>query len=146
MTFSADTQVYGENVVVDLIEKGRDELVTDENKSEYVALIAHHRMTTACRPQLEAFLTAFHSLLPLEAISLFDPMELELLISGLPDIDLDDLRAHTDYQGYKPSDPAIERLWVVVNGFNKEEKALFVQFFTGTSKVGVDVGVTLDRT
>jgi E3 ubiquitin-protein ligase HUWE1 len=66
LTFSADTQVYGENVVVDLTEGGQDLVVTDANKGEYVRLIAHHRMTAACKPQLEAFLTGFHSLVPLQ--------------------------------------------------------------------------------
>jgi hypothetical protein len=138
LTFSADTQVFGESVVADLMEGGRDVIVTDSNKADYVRLVAHHHMTAACRPQLEAFIQAFHSVVPLEAISLFDPMELELLISGLPDIDLDDLRVHTDYHGYKASDPTIELLWSVVGDFSKEEKALFVQFFSGTSKVPLD--------
>jgi hypothetical protein len=66
LTFSADTQVYGKNVVVDLTEGGQDLVVTDANKGEYVRLIAHHRMTAACKPQLEAFLTGFHSLVPLQ--------------------------------------------------------------------------------
>ena len=46
-------------------------------------------------------------MVPPELISIFDAQELELLISGLPDIDLDDLRAHTDYHSYKPTDPEI---------------------------------------
>jgi E3 ubiquitin-protein ligase HUWE1 len=56
----------------------------------------------------------------------------------LPDIDLDDLRAHTDYHGYKPSDPCINYFWTVLRGFSKEEKALFLQFVTGTSKVPLE--------
>jgi E3 ubiquitin-protein ligase HUWE1 len=72
---------------------------------------------------------------PAELISIFDAQELELLISGLPDIDLDDLRAHTEYHGYKPSDPAISHFWNVLRSFSPEEKALFLQFVTGTSKV-----------
>ena len=135
LSFSADSQVYGESVVVDLIDGGRNVSVTDSNKSEYVRLIAHHRMTAACRPQLAAFLEGFHSLIPLDAISFFDPLELELLISGLPDIDIDDLKANTEYFGYKSSDPTITLLWTVVRAFSKEEQALFVQFFSGTSKV-----------
>jgi len=75
---------------------------------------------------------------PPELISIFDAQELELLISGLPDIDLDDLRANTEYQGYKPTDVQISWLWSVLRGFNKEEKALFLQFVTGTSKVPLD--------
>lgn len=37
----------------------------------------------------------FHELVPPELISIFTPKELELLISGLPDIDLDDLQVDT---------------------------------------------------
>ena len=40
--------------------------------------------------------------MPPELISILDAQELELLISGLPDIDLADLRANTEYQGFKP--------------------------------------------
>lgn len=60
---------------------------------------------------------------------------LELLISGLPDIDLDDLRANTEYHGYKATDVEISQFWSVLRGFSKEETALFLQFVTGTSKV-----------
>jgi E3 ubiquitin-protein ligase HUWE1 len=68
-------------------------------------------------------------------VSIFDPQELELLISGLPDIDLEDLRAHTEYQGYKSTDPVISFFWSVLRSFSQEEKALFLQYVTGTSKV-----------
>lgn len=80
----------------------------------------------------------FHELLPHSLLSHFDPSELELLISGLPEIDLDDLFAHTTYSGYKVTDPVIQNFWSVLRKFSNEEKALFVQFVTGTSKVPLD--------
>lgn len=89
-------------------------------------------------PQIDSFLDGFHELVPPELISIFDAQELELLISGLPDIDLDDLRAQTDYVGYKASDPQIAWFWSVLRSFSKEEKALFLQFVTGTAKVPLD--------
>lgn len=85
--------------------------------------------------QIDSFLEGFHEMIPPELISIFDAQELELIISGLPDIDLDDLRAHTDYQGYKSTDPVINYFWSALRSFSKEEKALFLQFVTGTSKV-----------
>jgi len=74
-------------------------------------------------------------LVPPELISIFDAQELELLISGLPEIDLDDLKANTDYHGYKNSDTQINYFWNALRSFSKEDKALFLQFVTGTSKV-----------
>lgn len=81
----------------------------------------------------------FHELIPAELVSIFDAQELELLISGLPEIDLDDLRAHTEYHGgYKSTDLQIQFFWTALKSFSKEEKALFLQFVTGTSKVPLD--------
>ena len=85
--------------------------------------------------QIENFLTGLHELVPPELISIFDAQELELLISGLPNVDIDDLRANTEYHGYKQTDKPIDYFWSILNNFSKEEKALFLQFVTGTSKV-----------
>lgn len=42
--------------MVDLIPNGRNIMVTDDNKLEYVQRITHHRMTHSIRGQIEAFL------------------------------------------------------------------------------------------
>ena len=97
-----------------------------------------HLSSFAQSNQIDAFLDGFHELVPPELISIFDAQELELLISGLPDIDLDDLRANTEYYGYKSTDPQISWLWSVLRSFTKEEKALFLQFVTGTAKVPLE--------
>ena len=44
-------------------------------------------MTNAIRPQINSFLDGFNELVPRELISIFNDKELELLISGLPEID-----------------------------------------------------------
>lgn len=71
----------------ELILGGRNIQVMEENKHKYVDLIAEHRLTTAIRPQINAFLEGFTELIPHDLISIFHDKELELLISGLPDID-----------------------------------------------------------
>lgn len=71
----------------ELIPGGRNIKVTEENKHQYVDLIAEHRLTTAIRPQINAFLEGFNELIARELISIFNDKELELLISGLPEID-----------------------------------------------------------
>ncbi len=68
-------------------------------------------------------------------ISIFNDNELELLISGMPSIDLEDLKDNTEYEGYKPSDIMIQWFWQALSSFTPEECAMFMQFVTGTSKV-----------
>lgn len=45
----------------------------------------------------------FYDIIPKRLISIFNEQELELLISGLPNIDIDDLRANTEYHKYQPN-------------------------------------------
>ncbi|XP_054797950.1 E3 ubiquitin-protein ligase UPL1-like [Prosopis cineraria] len=145
LTFSIDADeekliLYERTEVTDyeLILGGRNIKVTEENKHQYVDLVAEHRLTTAIRPQINAFLEGFNELIPRDLISIFNDKELELLISGLPDIDLDDLRANTEYSGYSVASPIIQWFWEVVHNFSKEDKARLLQFVTGTSKVPLE--------
>ncbi|XP_062203891.1 E3 ubiquitin-protein ligase UPL1-like [Phragmites australis] len=145
LTFSMDADeekliLYEKAEVTDceLIPGGRNIRVTEENKHEYVNRVAEHRLTTTIRPQINAFMEGFNELIPRELISIFNDKELELLISGLPDIDLDDLKANTEYSGYSIASPVIQWFWEIVQEFSKEDKARFLQFVTGTSKVPLE--------
>ena len=49
-----------------------------------------------------AFTRGFRDIVPHDVIKILNPSELELLISGTPEIDLDDLRANTEYRKVRP--------------------------------------------
>jgi E3 ubiquitin-protein ligase HUWE1 len=57
------------------------------------------------------------------------------LISGLPEIDVDDWKSNTEYHNYTGASPQIQWFWRAVRSFDKEERAKLLQFVTGTSKV-----------
>ncbi|KAK0386595.1 hypothetical protein NLU13_6430 [Sarocladium strictum] len=134
-TFSVDDDVFGVVNTVDLKPGGRDIPVTQENKEEYVRLVVEHKLLSSVKDQMESFLKGFHEIIPAELISIFNEQELELLISGLPDIDIDDWKSNTEYQNYTPSSQQIQWFWRAVRSFDKEELAKLLQFVTGTSKV-----------
>jgi E3 ubiquitin-protein ligase HUWE1 len=56
-------------------------------------------------------LEGFHELIPPSLASIFTEAEMELLISGLPTIDIADLRANTEYSNYRPTDDVVGWLW-----------------------------------
>jgi len=145
LTFSAEIHKFGQAEVVDLIPNGRNIPVTDENKGDYIRLVAHHRMTAAIRAQIDSFLQGFYDLVPAELVCLFSPAELELLICGLPEVDIDELHATTEYHQYKASDPVIGWFWATVREFNREERAAFLHFVTGTSKVRLFISIDLSH-
>jgi E3 ubiquitin-protein ligase HUWE1 len=135
LTFSIEDHSFGRSQVIDLIENGRNIAVTEERKANYVSLVCQHRMTTAISNQIKSYLDGFYELVSPELIAIFNPRELELLISGLPDIDVLDLKKNTDYVGWKATDKEIEWFWNVMTSLSRNEKAAFLQFVTGSSKV-----------
>ena len=83
-------------------------------------------------------MSGFNELIPQELINVFDERELELLIGGMSEIDVDDWMKHTDYRGYNPSDEVVEWFWKCVRGWPAERKSRLLQFTTGTSRIPVN--------
>ncbi|XP_066926348.1 E3 ubiquitin-protein ligase HACE1-like [Clytia hemisphaerica] len=135
--FSMESSVFGEIQEVELIPDGKSLLVNDNNKHEYVNLVADLKMTRAIKPQILAFLEGFYTYIPHSLVSLFNEYELELLLSGIPDVDVEDWKKHTTYQaGFDHDDQTIKWFWEVVEDvFTKEEQVELLQFVTGTSRV-----------
>nr|XP_061789360.1 E3 ubiquitin-protein ligase HACE1-like isoform X2 [Nerophis lumbriciformis] len=136
LTFSVETDVFGAMEEVPLKPGGTSILVTQDNKAEYVQLVTELRMTRAIQPQINAFLQGFHTFIPPSLIQLFDEYELELLLSGMPEIDVQDWCMNTEYtSGYDPQEPVIQWFWKLVGQLTQEERVLMLQFVTGSSRV-----------
>jgi E3 ubiquitin-protein ligase HUWE1 len=133
--FSVELDEFGAKRIIDLIPDGRNIPVTNQNKQEYVRLMVDHKLLSSVDDQIKHFLIGFHDIVQADLISIFNEQELELLISGMPDIDLDDWRNNTEYHNYSASSPQIQWFWRAVRSFDKEERAKLLQFVTGTSKV-----------
>lgn len=138
LTFSVDDDRFGEMVTVDLKEGGRDIEVTEENKAEYVDLVTEWRISKRVEEQFKAFKEGFNQLIPQDLINVFDERELELLIGGIAEIDVDDWKKHTDYRGYTEQDDVIQWFWKCIRTWDSEKKSRLLQFTTGTSRIPVN--------
>lgn len=136
--FAYEEEEFGIKQLKELEPGGMQKRVTEENKMEYIKLLCHMKMTQNISLQISSFLEGFHELLPKSMICIFDSKELELLISGLPEIDIDDLKANTEYHNFTKDSPTILWLWEVLFEFSHEERAEFLQFVTGSSKVPLE--------
>ncbi|XP_054008078.1 ubiquitin-protein ligase E3B isoform X2 [Hylaeus anthracinus] len=137
LTFSLDEDVLGKLVTHELVPGGRAVPVTNENKINYIHLMAHFRMHMQIKDQTAAFIKGFRSIINLEWLALFSTPELQRLISGdnVP-LDLRDLRKHTQYYGgFHDSHRVVCWLWdILEKDFSEEERGLFLKFVTSCSK------------
>ena len=85
--------------------------------------------------QTAALLRGFYDVLPEVLLSVFDFQELELLLCGLPEIDLGDWRLHTEYRGLLERKGAAHKVagwfWDAVEAMDEEKRARLLQFVTG---------------
>ena len=88
--------------------------------------------------QFNAFMSGFNELIPPDLVNVFDERELELLIGGIADIDVEDWKKHTDYRGYQEQDEVIQNFWKIVRTWDAEQKSRLLQFTTGTSRIPVN--------
>ncbi|KAL9986746.1 hypothetical protein ACROYT_G000935 [Oculina patagonica] len=136
LTFSVDEELFGQVKVKDLKPGGSEIKVTNANKREYINLVIKWRFVSCVEDQMKKFMEGFGELIPHNLIQIFDERELELLMCGLGEIDINDWRRNTNYRGeYSDKHNVIVWFWKAVTSFDLETRARLLQFVTGTSRV-----------
>ncbi|XP_069780101.1 E3 ubiquitin-protein ligase NEDD4-like isoform X5 [Narcine bancroftii] len=136
LRFCIDEENFGQTYQVDLKPSGSDMVVTNENKREYIDLVIQWRFVNRVQKQMNAFMEGFTELIPIDLIKIFDENELELLMCGLGDVDVNDWRQHTVYKNnYCTNHPVIQWYWKAVLLMDAEKRIRLLQFVTGTSRV-----------
>lgn len=64
----------------------------------------HQYCTLSCKKYLNVLREHLYKVVPYQMLSVFEPIELEMLLHGPTVIDVQDWKINTDYKGYKPSD------------------------------------------
>jgi len=140
LDFTCTQILLGEAVQVPLIPDGEDKAVDGDNLMEYLELYFKYLMLERIKPQVTELLLGFYDVVPEPLLTVFDFQELELMMCGLPTIDMDDWKKNTKYAGtYKDTkgrSNSCKWFWDIVNDeFDQEMRARLLQFVTGTSGV-----------
>uniref|UniRef100_H3C075 E3 ubiquitin-protein ligase n=1 Tax=Tetraodon nigroviridis TaxID=99883 RepID=H3C075_TETNG len=135
--FAQDMEILGKVTSHELKEGGENELVTEENKEEYISLLTNWRFTRGVKEQTRAFLDGFNEVVPLEWLRYFDEKELELMLCGMQEIDLADWQKNTIYRHYTKNSKQIHWFWQVVKEMDNEKRIRLLQFVTGTCRLPV---------
>lgn len=141
LTFSVDVECFGATTTLDLKTKeivANDaleslEVVTAENREEFVKTILRYYLVDSIKPQFDAFYKGFHRCCGGPVLKLFHATELNLAICGSPgDLDFHQLEEGTQYQdGYTADSPTVKYFWRVAHSLPQEEKKKLLFFITG---------------
>ncbi|XP_061612593.1 E3 ubiquitin-protein ligase NEDD4-like isoform X3 [Phyllopteryx taeniolatus] len=136
LMFTIDEELFGQTHQHELKPDGAEIVVTNDNKKEYIHLVMQWRFVNRIQKQMTAFKDGFFELIPQDLIKIFDENELELLMCGLGDVDVNDWRQNTKYKsGYNSNHVVIQWFWKAVLLMDAEKRIRLLQFVTGTSRV-----------
>ncbi|CAG5123602.1 unnamed protein product, partial [Candidula unifasciata] len=135
--FCADFEILGKIEQHDLKPGGSEIKVMEENKEEYLNLMTNWRFTRGVEEQTKAFLEGFNEVVPLQWLQYFDERELELMLCGMQEIDVDDWERNTIYRHYQRNSKQVVWFWKMVKEIDNEKRTRLLQFVTGTCRLPV---------
>ncbi|CAF0970368.1 unnamed protein product [Rotaria sordida] len=136
LDFTIVNSEIGQTQIIELKPNGRNIAVTDENRIEYIHLVANYKLNKQINEQVLKFREGLCDVINLEWLRMFDANELRILISGAPgEIDVNDWKNYSQYKSpYNKEHPVIQTFWKCVSEFTEDQKRKLLKFTTSCSR------------
>lgn len=134
LTFSLDELVHDRHITFDLIPKGSTISVTSANRLKFIHEVSNYKLNKTVSLQCNSFLNGLYEMISKEWLAMFNPYELQMLISGETDVNIEDLKENCVYGGYSESDQTIQDLWEIVAEMTSADRFQFVKFVTSVPR------------
>jgi len=112
---------------VELIPGGADRYVTYQERNDFVRMYIEARLNES-NQQIDALLEGLKTVIPLTAFAAFNWKQVEEIICGSNNIDVELLKANTEYEGVSSEEPHIYYFWEVLHELTQEQRSQFLQF------------------
>lgn len=134
--------VWGTAHTRPLIHGGSDAFVDKRNVNRYIDLYWKYFLQDGIKPQLDALTQGFNDVVGGNALSLFLLLEVQLLLCGSQDkeIDLETLRSVTKYAGWRHGEDGsklelVQWFWEYLQEQSHPQRQKFLVFVTGSDRI-----------
>lgn len=141
LDFVVETERYGSRARIPLCHGGEAKMVTAANRREYVDLLVRYHLETSVIRQFEPFKRGFFTVCGGNALSLFRPEEIELLVRGSDEtLDVASLQGAAEYSDWpKDSTPetetTIQWFWQSFEQATASDQRRLLAFITGSDRI-----------
>ena len=140
--FVIEVERYGHTIRIPLCTNGENRPVTNSNRREFVDLYIQYLLDTAVARQFEPFKRGFFTVCAGNALSLFQPEEIELLVRGSDEsLDVNSLRAVAVYEGWgskgshAAQEPVVDWFWETFASAQPKFQRRILGFITGSDRL-----------
>lgn len=136
LNFTINEMVAGKVVRFDLQPPhGESVSVTTTNRLNYIHEVANFKLNQCLYLPSQHFLEGLHRIIDRKWLNMFDPFELQMLISGgKSTVNIEDWKNNVSYGGYFDDDITVKYFWEVVEEMEAEERSRLIKFVTSVSK------------
>lgn len=136
LNFSIDELVGEKLIKYDLQPpNGESTPVTTLNRLNYIHQMANFKLNQSLYLPTKYFLEGLFCIIQPTWLNMFDPFELQMLLSGgESDININDWKENVGYGGYLEDDITVQYFWQVVEEMTAEERGKLLKFVTSVSK------------
>ena len=120
--------------ITELVEGGRERPVTYSTASEYADLVERKRLTESAAIYV-AVRRGISAIVPINLLNMFNWKQVEVMVCGAPDINLDLFMKNTEYDGIERGAPCVGFFWEVLREFTPQQRSLFLRFVWGRSRL-----------
>lgn len=115
------TMLKDNGLEIELIKDGANTKVTHENKKEYVDHVVNFYLYKDVNKEIKEFLKGFYQVIPHNLMAVFDADELDFIVCGTPDINLDDWKENTSYRGdFTEKHKVVKWFWTILGKLSQE--------------------------
>lgn len=143
--FVAEVERYGTVTQVPLCADGARKSVTNANRQQFVDAYIKFLLDTQVARQFEPFKRGFFKVCGGNALSLFQPEEIELLVRGSDEpLDVPTLKAVAIYENWRRGERPIEHpeeidlikwFWEAFESANAQDQRRILSFVTGSDRI-----------
>ena len=132
-----DFEAWDEHFEITDPVHGEAEMVTKDNRKEYVRDYVRYLTHTSILPQWSAFQKGFHRLVSPKSLNLFSGKILQEVVEGVQEVDIRELEKVVKYEGYSRESPTIKDFWAVVREYDQAQRKKLLEFVTASDRVPV---------
>ena len=124
---------------IELVPGGKNIFLNDQNKNIFISKVLYVEAVMPYEEQIKYIRKGLLKILGEEVQGVFTVEEMNFMLTGQENIDLNDLKENIIYKGeFNESHPVIKMFWEKIFTLNKNELINFLQFATGSSAVPID--------
>lgn len=138
LTFDISVSVFGSQKTIPLVSGMSNVDVTNSNVDLYIDSLIEYKLTTQIERQFSAFKRGFEFSCKTRSYYLFEPEELDIILSGEQTYDWDALKTSTKLKNTTPISRAIRNFWKVMDALDLDQKKKLLKFITGSDCPPVD--------